>query len=155
MGGESMKVGLRDNQDFWAGVMLLAVGVTAVTIARGYPFGTALRMGPGYFPTVLGSILILFGLWFVVRAFRSTETIEPGWSLRALVIIPLSFVLFGLMMTYAGFVPALAVLIFGASLASTEFNLIEVLLLTAGLTFGCVVVFIWGLGLPYPLFTQF
>jgi len=151
----SMKVGLRDNQDFWAGVMLIVIGMTAVLMARSYPFGTSLRMGPGYFPTVLGSILTLFGLWFVVRAFRSVETIEPGWSLRALVIIPLSFVLFGLLMTHAGFVPALAVLIFGASLASTEFNLIEVLLLTAGLTFGCVVVFIWGLSLPYPLFMQF
>jgi hypothetical protein len=151
----SMKVGLRDNQDFWSGVMLIVIGGAAVVIARSYPFGTALRMGPGYFPTVLGTILTMFGLWFVVRAFRSTETIEPGWSLRALIVIPVSFVLFGLLMTHAGFVPALAVLIFGASLASTEFNLIEVLLLTAGLTFACVVVFIWGLGLPYQLIMQF
>jgi hypothetical protein len=151
----SMKVGLRDNQDFWSGVMLIVVGAAAVLIARNYPFGTSLRMGPGYFPTVLGTILTMFGLWFVVRAFRSAETIERGWSLRALIVIPVSFVLFGLLMTHAGFVPALAVLIFGASLASTEFNLIEVLLLTAGLTFGCVVVFIWGLGLPYQLFMQF
>jgi hypothetical protein len=150
-----MKVGLRDNQDFWAGVMLIAIGVTAVLIARNYPFGSSLRMGPGYFPTVLGSILTLFGLWLVVRAFRNTEKIEPGWSLRALIVIPVSLVLFGILMTYAGFVPALAVLIFGSALASTEFNLVEVLLLTVGLTFGCVVVFIWGLGLPYPLLMDF
>lgn len=150
-----MKVGLRDNQDFWAGVMLIAIGVAAVLIARNYPFGTSLRMGPGYFPTVLGSILTLFGLWFVVKGFRSTETIEPGWSLRALIIIPVSLVLFGILMTHAGFVPALVVLIFGSALASTEFNLVEVLLLTVGLTFGCVVVFIWGLGLPYPLLMDF
>ena len=109
-------------------------------------------MGPGYFPTVLGSVLTLFGLWFVVKAFRSTEKIEPDWSLRALVVIPMSLVLFGVMMNYGGFVPALVVLIFGSALASTEFNLIEVTLLTIGLTIGCVAVFIWGLGLPYQLF---
>jgi hypothetical protein len=146
-----MKAGLRDNQDFWAGVMLIAIGATGV-IARNYPFGTSLRMGPGYFPTVLGSILALFGLWFIAKAFRSTEKIEPGWSLRALVVIPVALVLFGILMSYGGFVPALVVLIFGSALASNEFNLIEVVLLTVGLTIGCIAVFIWGLGLPYPLF---
>ena len=150
-----MKAGLRDNQDFWSGVMLIAVGATALVIARNYPFGTSLRMGPGYFPIVLGSILALFGLWFIVKAFRSTEKIEPGWSLRALIVIPVSLVLFGILMTYGGFVPALIVLIFGSALASDEFNLLEVALLTVGLTIGCIAVFIWGLGLPYPLFAEF
>jgi hypothetical protein len=154
-GGTSMKVGLRDNQDFWAGVMLIVTGVTAIVVARNYPFGTSLRMGPGYFPTVLGAILALFGLWFVAKAFRSTERIEPGWSLRALVVVPLSLVMFGILMTYAGFVPALIVLIFGSALASSEFNLLEVSLLTAGLTLGCLAVFIWGLGLPYQLFVEY
>ena len=146
-----MKVSLRENQDFWGGVMLIAIGVTAVVIARNYPFGSSLRMGPGYFPTVLGWLLTLFGLWFVAKSFRSTEKIEAGWSLRALVVIPVSLVLFGILMTYAGFVPALAVLIFGSALASSEFNLLEVSLLTVGLTIACIAVFIWGLGLPYPL----
>jgi hypothetical protein len=150
-----MKAGLRDNQDFWSGVMLIAVGATALVIARNYPFGTSLRMGPGYFPIVLGSILALFGLWFIVKAFRSTEKIEQGWSLRALIVIPVSLVLFGILMTYGGFVPALIVLIFGSALASDEFNLLEVALLTVGLTIGCIAVFIWGLGLPYPLFAEF
>ena len=150
-----MKVGLRDNQDFWAGVMLIAVGMTGVVIARNYPFGTSLRMGPGYFPTVLGSLLTLFGIYFVVMALRSTERIEAGWSLRALIVIPLALVLFGIMMTHAGFVPALMVLIFGSALATTEFKLSEVVLLTLGLTLGCVAVFIWGLGLPYPLIADY
>ena len=113
-----MKVGLRENQDFWSGIMLIATGMAAVVIARNYTFGTSLRMGPGYFPTVLGSILTLFGVYFVVKAFRSTETIESGWSLRALIMIPLAFVLFGVLMIYAGFIPALMVLIFASALAS-------------------------------------
>ena len=150
-----MKVGIRDNQDFWSGVMLIVIGMGAVLIARNYPFGTSLRMGPGYFPSVLGGVLTLFGIYCVVRGLRSTEKIEPGWSLRALIVIPLSFVLFGLLMNYAGFVPALMVLIFGSALASTEFKLLEVVLLTIGLTIACVAVFIWGLGLPYPLIAEY
>ena len=150
-----MRLGVRENQDLWSGIMLIVVGVTAIVIARNYPFGTALRMGPGWFPTILGAILTLFGLFFVARATRSTEKIESGWSLRALVVIPVSLVLFGILMNFAGFVPALMVLIFGSALATTEFRLVEAILLMVWLTFGCVAVFIWGLGLPYPLFGGF
>jgi hypothetical protein len=150
-----MKLDILDNKDFWSGLMLIAIGGGAVLIARNYNFGSALRMGPGYFPVVLGSILAVFGLFFVTRAVRNAEKIEPGWSPRALIIIPLVLILFGLLMTHAGFVPALFVLIFGSAAASTEFKLGEVLLLSAGLTAFCVAVFIWGLGLPYPLLADY
>jgi hypothetical protein len=58
-------------------------------------------------------------------------------------------------MTYAGFIPALAALIFGSASAGREFKFIEVLLLTLVLTGISVAVFIWGLGLPYPLIKGF
>ena len=71
---------------------------------------------------------------------------------RALVVLPLSLVMFGLLMEYAGFVPALMVLIVGSAAAGSEFNLKEALLLAMGLTAFAVALFIYGLGLPYPLF---
>jgi Tripartite tricarboxylate transporter TctB family len=146
---------LLTSKDFWGGLMLIAVGVAAVLIARGYPFGTALRMGPGYFPTILGGVLTLFGLYLVARALRHSEAIEGGWSLRALVVLPLSLILFGILMDRAGFIPALVVVIVGAALASSEFRLVEVAALTVFLIVFCVTVFIWGLGLPYPLLAEF
>ncbi len=149
-----MNLDLR-NKDVWAGVMLIATGVAAILIARDYPFGSAIRMGPGYFPSVLGGILALFGLCLFVRGLRSNEKIVGGWSLRAMIVLPLSFVLFGVLMDRAGFVPALAVLIFGSAAASSEFKLAEVALLTVGLTVLSVGIFIWGLGLPYPLLVGF
>ncbi len=76
-----------------------------------------------------------------------------NWSLRALIVLPLSLVLFGLLMEHAGFIPALLVLIFGSAAAGTEFKLVEVLLLAVGLTAFSVALFIYGLGLPYPLLT--
>jgi hypothetical protein len=143
------------NKDFWSGVMLIAIGVLAVTIARNYPFGTSLRMGPGYFPSLLGGLLVLGGLHLLVKGLRSSDMIESGWSLRALILVPLSLVLFGFLMDRAGFIPALMVLIFGSAAAGKEFNLVEVLVLAVGLTILSVAVFIWGLGLPYPLLADF
>jgi uncharacterized membrane protein len=148
-----MQLEFRNNRDFWAGVMLIVVGAGSVIIARNYAFGTSLRMGPGYFPSVLGGGLVLFGLYLVVVGLKRKEKMEGGdnWSLRALVVLPLSVVLFGLLMEHAGFIPALLVLIFGSAAASTEFKLVEVLLLSIGLTAFSVALFIYGLGLPYPL----
>ena len=150
-----MKLRLLDNKDFWAGALLAAIGVAAVVLARDYPFGTSLRMGPGYFPTVLGVLLALFGGYFLVRSLRASETLDTNWSLRALIGLTVSLILFGVLIDRAGFVPALVVLIFGSAASSTEFKFREVLLLTAVLTVFAVVLFIWAIGLPYRLFAGF
>jgi hypothetical protein len=150
-----MNPSILNNKDFWAGLMLIAIGAAAVLIARNYPFGTALRMGPGYFPIVLGGLLILFGVYMLASGLRQPQEIPGTWSLRALIILPLSLVLFGVLMERAGFVPAMLVLIFGSATASTEFRLVEVLLFSIGLTALSVVVFVWALGLPYPLLVGF
>jgi hypothetical protein len=151
MNAHRMQLEFRNNKDVWAGLMLIGTGAATILIARDYVFGTALRMGPGYFPSVLGGLLVLFGLYLVGAGLRRRELIEGSWSLRALIVLPLSLVLFGLLMENAGFVPALMVLIVGSSAAGSEFRLVETLLLAVGLTAFAVVLFIWGLGLPYPL----
>ena len=150
-----MKLGLSNNKDLWAGAMLIATGAATMIIARNYAFGTTLRMGPGYFPTVLGGILILFGLYLVVSGLRSNDEIQGSWPLRAMIVLPLALVLFGVLMTHAGFLPALLVLIFGSALAGPQFRLVEVLLLSAALSVVSVALFVWGLGLPYPLIADY
>jgi hypothetical protein len=150
-----MKLRLSNNKDLWAGAMLIATGAATVIIARNYAFGTTLRMGPGYFPTVLGGILILFGLYLVVSGLRSTDEIQGSWPLRAMIVLPLALVLFGVLMTHAGFLPALLALIFGSALAGPQFRLAEVLLLSAALSVISVALFVWGLGLPYPLIADY
>jgi uncharacterized membrane protein len=149
-----MQLELR-NKDLWAGLMLVGIGAGSMFVARNYPFGTALRMGPGYFPVILGGLLVVFGLFLLGSGLRSSERIESSWSLRALVILPLSLVLFGVLMERAGFIPAMIVLIFGSATASTQFKFFEVLLFSIGLTAISVAVFVWGLGLPYPLIVGF
>jgi hypothetical protein len=150
-----MKIELRNNRDFWAGIMLIAIGAAALLIARSYPFGSATRMGPGYFPSMLGGILALFGIYVMIIGLRRGEKITVHCSTRALIVLPISLVAFGLLMTRAGFIPAMAALIFGSASAGRDFKFVEILLLTAILTVLSVAIFIWGLGLPYPLIKGF
>ena len=135
--------------------MLIVTGAASIFIARGYPFGSTMRMGPGYFPSMLGGILVLFGLYVMAVGLRTGEKITVHCSLRALIVLPLALIAFGILMTHAGFIPALAVLVFGSASAGREFNFVEVLLLTVILTALSAAVFIWGLGLPYPLIKGF
>jgi hypothetical protein len=143
-----------ERKDFWSGLMLIAIGGGAVFIARNYQFGSSLRMGPGYFPTILGGALVMFGVYFVIQGLRAgAEKLEGSWSLRALIILPLSLVLFGLLIDRAGFIPAMLALIIGSATASTQFKIVEVLVFAVFMTAMCVVVFVWALGLPYELIT--
>ena len=146
-----MRIGLRDNKGFWSGLMFIGMGAATLTLAVDYRLGSALRMGPGYFPSLLGGVLMLLGILVLAKGLKSPEPMAGQWSLRALVLLPLSLVLFGWLMERAGFVPALVVLVVGSSAAGEEFNVLEALMLAAILTFGAVAVFIWGLGLPFPL----
>jgi hypothetical protein len=150
-----VKLEFYKKKDFWAGLMFLGIGAGAISGARSYPFGNTLRMGPGYFPTMLGVILVLFGIYVMVRGLRSDEKIRSNWSIRALIVLPISMILFGVLMELAGFIPALAALIFVAVASGREFKFMEVLLLTIFLGVISVAMFIWGLGLPYPLIKLF
>lgn len=146
-----MKVDLRSNMDFLAGLMFIATGAGAMIVSRDYPMGSALRMGPGYFPMVLGGIMIAFGIYVMIHGLVNKEQVKGNWSLRALFVLPLATVVFGVLMEEAGFIPALVVLIFISAAAGDQFKWIEVLVMAIALTAACVGLFIYALGLPYPL----
>ena len=150
-----MKFELRKNKDFWAGIMLIGIDAAAMFISRDYRFGAALRMGPGFFPTILGGILIAFGVCIMAAGIRSGEQIHGTLSVRALIMLPLSLVLFGILMELGGFIPALVVLVFVSAASGREFKIVEVLLLTVVMTVASTALFIWGLGMPYPLIKGF
>jgi hypothetical protein len=146
-----VKFDWRYNRDFFAGLFYIILGIVAMWIARDYPFGSALRMGPGYFPSVLGGIMIAFGIAVMLMGVKNNEKIKPGFSFRALIVLPIATVAFGVTMEHAGFIPALALLIPISAAAGKEFKWGEVVLLTIGLIILSLAVFIWGLGLPYVM----
>jgi len=146
-----MKTELRDNKDFWAGVMFIAIGAAAMIISRNYRFGSALLMGPGFFPMVIGGILIVFGICIIAIGLHTGEKIKIHVSFRPLILVTLALVLFGYLMDHVALLPALLVLIFGSMAGGREFKLKEALLMTGLLIVLAWAVFIWGLDLPYPL----
>ena len=146
-----MKPDLWNNRDFLAGLLFVVLGGLAVALARGYPIGSTMRMGPGYFPTVLGGILLLFGVYVLLRGVRSGDEVKGEWGYRPLALISLSIVMFGFLLDRVGMVPAIVATLFAAAAAGREFRFKEVLLLAVVLTAFSVAVFSYGLKLPYPL----
>jgi hypothetical protein len=124
---------IRNPKDFWAGVLFVLTGVAAIVIGSRYNLGTAARMGPGYFPRILGMLL--------------------RW--RPTLVVLGSVVLFGLIVNRVGLALSTVILIVLASAASTELRWKEALvsgLLLATLAVG---VFIIGLKLQLPIWPTF
>ena len=147
-----MKTSLTSNKDFLAGLLMVCIGTVALYMALSYPYGTSLRMAPGYFSRVLAGMLIMFGLWIGLRGLRSGEIVQGIWGWKPLALLTLAFIAFGWLMDKIGFIPSLVVLFLISAFAGHEFRLREVIALTIvmiGFAYG---VFIYGLGMPYRLF---
>jgi hypothetical protein len=142
---------VRSEKDLWAGLLYLGFGLSAVVIARDYGMGTALKMGPGYFPTVLGALLVLIGILAVIRSFVVRDAPIGAFAIKGLVLIVGSVLVFGLLVRGAGLAVALPVLVVMSAFASIHFRWKPAILLAAGLTVFCVLVFLKGLGVPLPV----
>ncbi len=145
----------KNPKDFWAGLMFLAFGLFFVVGARNYRLGSAARMGPGYFPTLLGGLMALIGGVVFFRSLTTKGGKASPIPFRVLFFITLSLLVFGYLLKPIGLVLALGLLVFVSALAGHEFKIKEVLLLSAVLIVLSVAVFVKGLGLPFPLWPQF
>jgi hypothetical protein len=145
-------VKIRSQEDFWAGLMFVAFGVLAIVVAANYPMGTALRMGPGYFPTYLGALLIAIGVVTAGLSLRVEGEGTGKWGWRPLLWLSAAFASFGLLIESAGFVLALLALIVSSSLAGRDTRVVELIVLIVVLIAGSVGLFVYGLELPYRLY---
>src|SRR5262245_20892469 len=116
---------VRAPKDFWSGVMFCGFAAVAVLAARGYSLGTAGKMGPGYFPLLLGGVLALLGLILIVRSLVIAGESVPRIDLVPLAIIAGAVALFGVMIEYCGLVISLAVLTLLTAWAGAQFRLME------------------------------
>ena len=142
---------IRSTKDFWTGIIYIFFGSSAVLIARDYGMGTALRMGPGYFPTILGFLLTLIGIISLVRSFIEPGTPIGGFAFKGLLLVVSSTLVFGLIVRGAGLDVALPALVIMSACVSIRFRWGPSLALAAGLTVFCVLVFLKGLGVPLPI----
>jgi putative tricarboxylic transport membrane protein len=142
---------IRGPKDFWSGLIYIVIGLGAFYIAQDYEMGSAVRMGPGYFPRVLGIVLALVGFASLVRSFlRPGEAIgRLAWREALLVLGAVA--VFGLLVRGAGLALSLFVLVLVSAYASRQFHLRSIVLLAAGLAVFSALVFLKGLGIPLPL----
>ena len=149
---------IKNQRDFWAGMMFVGIGAAFAWGATAYSFGSSARPGPGYFPLGLGVLLALLG---AVELFKAlTFESEGGGPIgrvawRPLVIVVGAVALFGYALPHLGFFIALPLLVLVASLAGDEFRPGEALVNAAVLTAFSYAVFIWGLKLVIPLWPAF
>jgi uncharacterized membrane protein len=155
MEGGVMRSDLWNNKDFLAGLLMLAIGGIGFYMALDYPFGTTQRMGPGYFPRVLALILMGFGVVVLLSGLKTKVAVKGAWGWRALACITVALYVFGWTMDRLGFIPALVAMFFVSAYAGHEFKLKEVVILTALMVPFAIGVFIYALGLPYPLVVGF
>ena len=123
--------------------MLICFGAAAMIISQDYGFGSASRMGPGFFPTILCGILIVFGVCVTATDLHSGKRITRLIHPRSMILPSLALVMFRIAIDRAGFIPALMVLIFVAAASGSEFCFLEVLPLALVLVFAAVVLFIF------------
>ncbi len=146
---------IKSPKDFWAGLMFIAFGLFFMIGAREYELGSAARMGPAYFPTMLGGLIAVIGGIVLFQSLVVKGGRVSAIPLRLLFYITLSLLVFGYLLKPIGLVLALALLIIVSAFAGHEFKLKEVLLLSAILIILSVLVFVKGLGLPFPLWPKF
>jgi hypothetical protein len=148
---------IKNQKDFWAGVMFVAFGAFFAGFGTQYAFGSAARMGPGYFPTVLGLIVIVLGIIVAIGGLSPGAAEEKvarfDWQTLLLVLGPI--VLFGLLLNPLGLVVSLFVLVAISSYASHEFKWREALINAVVLIALCLIIFVWALKLQFPLWPSF
>lgn len=146
---------IKNAKDFWAGLMFIAFGLGFAIVAGNYQMGTSVRMGPAYFPTVLGGVLAVLGLVIFLRSFVSRFQVKvPRFAFRPLALVLGSIVLFGLLLQPLGLILSTIVLVFVGAYGGHEFRWKEVLVLAILLAAFAIGVFYYGLGLPFNLWPQ-
>jgi hypothetical protein len=142
---------VRHPKDFWSGLLFIAFGIAAIVIGSNYALGTAARMGPGYFPRILGILLNLLGAVLVLRSLRLQGSPVPSFKWRPTLIVLGSVVVFGLVVQQVGLMLSTIGLIFFASMASTEFRWKEALISGVFFAVLAIAVFVLGLKLQLPI----
>ncbi|HEY4663968.1 MAG TPA: tripartite tricarboxylate transporter TctB family protein [Comamonas sp.] len=157
---------IKSQKDFFAGLMYLVVGGAFAIGATEYSIGTGARMGPGYFPMILGVLLALIGS---VIAFKATlngpSDGDPvgKWAWRQVFFILAANFAFGILLVGVpalgipgfGLIVAIYALVLIASYARKEANIKETLILATVLAIGSYAVFVWALSLQFPVWPSF
>lgn len=157
---------IKSQKDFFAGVMFTVVGVAFAWGATTYNVGTGARMGPGYFPLMLGVVMAILGL-FIMFSGMTVETAdgEPigKWAWKQVLFILGANLAFGVLLgglpslgiPAMGLIIAIYALVIIAAQAGSKHALPSVLALATVLAIGSYIAFIWALKLQIQVWPTF
>jgi putative tricarboxylic transport membrane protein len=141
--------------DVLAGLLFIAVAVIGLWASRIYPIGTTTRMGTGYVPRLLCWILLALGVLIAVQGLRTSGLIQLGRPIwRAIVFVPLSLLVFAFLIGQFGVVIATVALVVVGALAGRESRPLEVAVAAVFLVILTLAIFVWGVGLPIPVWPE-
>lgn len=144
------------NKDLLAGLMFIVIGVVFFVGAYNYQMGTAARMGPGYFPRILGGVMAVLGVIVAGIGLKNqaqwAATEGIGWTWKPVIILTVAVVLFGAALQPLGMVIAIILLTIISGIAAHDKNYRELAIITAIMCLFCAAVFVWGLKLQMKLF---
>ena len=157
---------IKSQKDFFSGLMFLVVGIAFAIGANNYTVGTGARMGPGYFPMILGVLMALLGAAIcfsgLTKGPASGDKIGK-WAWRQVFFILAANFAFGILLVGVpnlhipqfGLIIAIYALVFIASLAGDKFNFKETAILSTVLAVGSYFAFVWALNLQFPVWPSF
>ncbi len=139
------------SKDFLSGLMFMFFGICAIWLSQSYPMGTARRMGPAYFPSIIGGLLTIFGFFISARSLSKRSDFISFPNFRPLLMIIGAVVMFALLLNSLGLILTLLLLVLISSLGGAQLRLREVAILYIILLSISVFFFIYGLGLQFSL----
>ncbi len=147
---------IKSPKDFWSGLMFAGVGVFFLLWAMThYQMGTAVRMGPAYFPVLLGGLLAILGLIVLLGSLAAEGPPVPQFHFRPLIFITVGVVLYGYLMKPLGLILTTAALVYVCAFGGHEFKWKEVTILFVILAAFSWIVFVKGLTLPFPIWPAY
>ena len=162
---------IKSQQDWWAGLMFIAFGVFFIVVALGtpefidkmvgsrlipgYQMGSSVRMGPAYFPVMLGGLLAFLGLLVLLDSLVEEGPAVAKFHFRPLIFIAISSLAFAYLLKPLGLVLASVALVFISAYGGHEFKWKEVAIMSVVLVIFSVLVFVKGLSLPFPVCPDF
>jgi hypothetical protein len=147
-----MALKIRSMKDFNAGLMFMGIGGLFAIGANQYPMGTAVRMGPAYFPSILGWGTVALGLFVFVESFIVEDTAPTRTAWRPLILVLGAVCAFAALINTGGLITATVVLIILSALGGHEFKWKEAIISAVGLSITVWLIFDKALGLPFKLF---
>ena len=148
---------IRNKKDFGAGIMYMVFGLFFTLNALNYKMGTAAKMGPGYFPFWLGTLLTALGFYILLKSMSSKASQEQigVWDWKIVIWIAGSVALYGILLPTLGFILSIFILVLISASASHEFTWKSSILNGTFLVTFTYLAFVQGLNLQFPLLPAF